>query len=157
VVCPARLTGSEPLSFGVVLDFEDVRVALGLERVSVDLGPLDYEAIGEYHRLNNANREFVKDTRSTERSNPEEAVARYREALATLTRCRNLARDKGLSGFEPNQTDSIPLERLVLCLMKSGKRDEAEAALKVFIEDFPHARDTRVVSEARKRIERARR
>lgn len=116
---------------------------------------MDYETIAEYHRLNNANREFVRDTRNTERSNLVEPVSRSRQALATLTRCRELVREKGVTGFEPNQTDSIPIERVVLCLIKLGKRDEAASALDAFVEEFPHTRELRIVGEARKRIERA--
>jgi hypothetical protein len=37
VTCPARLTGLEAGSIGVVLDFEEVRVALGLPRVRAGL------------------------------------------------------------------------------------------------------------------------
>lgn len=157
VTCPARLTGMDAAMLGVVLDFEDVRVALGLGRVSVDHGDMDYEAAAEYHRLNNANRALVKETHPLERSDAAEAVARYRRALAGLSGCRALAAAKGLAahGFALNQTDAAPMDRLASCLVKMGKPDEAAKALDDFLDEFPHARDMALLKATRARIDRA--
>jgi hypothetical protein len=159
VTCPARLTGAGRAAVGVVLDFEPVREALGLARVSVDHGDIDYEASAEYHRRNQANRQFVKETRSFEKSNPDEAVARYRRAVAVLSECRSFSREKGLEahGYSLNQTDATPIERLVLCLVKMGKVEDAMKELDHFIESFPHAGDMTLVKASRDRINRARR
>lgn len=92
VTCPARLTGVDKVTIGVVLDFVEVREALGLPRVSVDQGDMDYDAAAEYHRLNKANRLFVNETRPMERSDPAEAVARYRRRSAP---CRSAASWRG--------------------------------------------------------------
>ena len=157
VTCPARLTGVDNRAIGVVLDFEQVREALGLPRVSVDQGDMDYDASDEYHRLNNANRLFVNETRPVERSDPAEAVARYRRALATLSECRELARAKGLDvyGFALNQTDAIPIDRLTRCLVNAGRLEEAAKELDKFIEEFPQARDMTLLKGARERVNRA--
>jgi hypothetical protein len=153
------LTRAGAGSIGVVLDFEEVRVTLGLPRVSVDYGDMDFEAAGEYNRLNHDNRMFVKETRAFERSDPTEAVVRYRRALATLSKCRELAHAKGLAayGFQPNQTDAIPIDRLTVCLLKMGQAEEAATDLENFIDEFPHTRDMRLLRTARERIDRARR
>jgi tetratricopeptide (TPR) repeat protein len=158
VTCPARLTGVDNVTIGVVLDFEEVREALGLPRVSVDQGDIDYDASDEYHRLNRANRSFVNETRPMERSDPAEAVARYQRALATLLECRELARAKRLEvyGFALNQTDAIPIDRLTRCLVNAGRLDEAAKELDKFIEEFPHARDMTLLKAARKRVDTAR-
>lgn len=155
--CPARLTGVDNVTIGVVLDFEEVRVALGLPRVSVDQGDMDSDAVAEYHRLNKVNRLFVNETRQVESSDPPEAVARYRRALATLSECRELARVKGLEvyGFVLNQTDAIPIDRLTRCLVEMGKLEEAAKELNKFIEEFPHARDMTLLKAARQRVNRA--
>lgn len=157
VTCPARLTGVDTGNIGVVLDFEEVRDALGLPRVSVDQGDIDYDAAAEYHRLNNANRLFVNETRSVERSDPAEAVARYRRALATLSECRELARVKRLDvyGFALNQTDAIPIDRLTRCLVKMGKLEEAAKELDKFVGEWPHAGDMSLLKGARERVNRA--
>jgi hypothetical protein len=159
VTCPARLTGRPQGSIGVVLDFEPVREALGLRRVSVDLGDIDYEASVEYHRMNQANRLLVKETRSVEKTRPEEAVVRYRRAIEVLSECRDFARQKALEahGYRLNQTDAIPIERLVICLLKMGKVEEAAKELYLFIEAFPDTREMRLVSASAERISRARR
>lgn len=119
---------------------------------------MDYDAVAEYHRLNNANRSFVKETRPLERSDMAEAVARYRHALSALTECRELARSKGLTafGFALNQTDATPMDRLATCLVKMGKPDEAAAASDAFFDEFPHAREMTLLKATRERIDRAR-
>lgn len=156
VTCPARLTGVGLGTIGVVLDFEDARVTLGLPRLSVDHGDIDYAAVSEYHRLNNANRELVKDTRGLEKSNPIEALARYRTAVTALVDIQKVMRANGLSGFQPNQTDAIPLERLTLCLLRMGRIDDAIVELDNFVEAFPHLVETTLVKTCRQRIDRAR-
>jgi hypothetical protein len=74
VSCPARLTRGDQ-AFGIVLDFEEVRLKLGLPQVSVDMGDMDYDAVSEYHRINGANRKFVASTKPLEKSDPERAIA----------------------------------------------------------------------------------
>jgi hypothetical protein len=157
VTCPARLTGRAAI--GVVLDFEEVRVALGLPRVSIDQGDMDYEAVAEYHRLNHANREFVRDTRPLEKTNPSEAIARYRQAISALRQCQDLARSKGLDtyGFNLNQTDAIPMERLTMCLIKMGFVEDAATEIGQFVEAFPYTAEMTLIKTARERIDRARR
>jgi hypothetical protein len=158
VACPARLTGGGARMVGVVLDFDEVRNALGQRRVSVDQSDMNYEAAGEYHRLNNANREFVKETRALERSDTPEAVTRYRRAIAALCQCRDFARAKGLEayGFVLNQTDATPIDRLTRCLLKMSRTDEAGSELDRFVEAFPNAREMTLIKAAMDRVNRAR-
>jgi hypothetical protein len=151
------VTGVDKATIGVVLDFEVVRDALGLPRVSVDHGDIDYDAAAEYQRLTKANRLFVNETRPIERSAPAEAVARYLQALANLVECRDLARVKELEvhGYTLNQTDALPLGRLTRCLVKMGRFEEATKELDKFSEDFPAARDIALVKSAREHLNRA--
>jgi hypothetical protein len=120
---------------------------------------MDYEAVAEYHRRNNENRRFVKETRPLEKADPTEAVARYRRAVATLSECQDFARAKGLEayGFTLNQTDAIPIERLTMCLVRMRLINDASAELERFIEAFPYAKDMTLVTTARERVDRARR
>jgi tetratricopeptide (TPR) repeat protein len=156
VACPARLAGVSAGNIGIVLDFEEVRTALGIAKVSVDRSEMDYEAAAEYHRINHLNRTAVKEARPLEVSDPEEAVRRYRQALAQLSKCRELAEAKGLTayGFLLNQTDATPVDRLVRCLMKLRRPDEALAALKAFLFEFPHASEMTLLKGALARVER---
>jgi hypothetical protein len=157
VRCPAKLNSGSAGIIGVVLDFEEVRDALGLPRVSVDQGGMDYEALHEYHRLNRANREFVKDTIKLERSDPAEAVTRYRKAIAALRHCRDFASEKGIDvfGIVLNQTDATAIDRLTRCLMKMNQEAEAVRELEQFVEAFPQAREMTLIKAARERVARA--
>jgi len=146
VMCSAKLTGVGLGTIGVVLDFEDVRVALGLPRVSIAQGDMDYEVIADYHRLNNANRVLVKDTRPLEKANLTEAASRYRSAVKALIDIQKLARAKELVRFEPNLTDAAPIERLTLCLIRMRQVDDAAAELGKFVDAFPHLNDSTLSS-----------
>ena len=141
VTCPARLTGADRDALGVVLDFEEVRTALGRPRVSVDQGDMDYAATSEWHRLTRASRQLVVETRALEKSDLAEAVTRNRRALGTLVACRDLAEAKGLTayGFQINQTDATVIDRLTRCLLAMGQLTEADLELRKFLDQFPHA------------------
>jgi hypothetical protein len=157
VRCPAKLSGVAAGNIGIVLDFEDVRAALGLSKVSVDLSGMDSDAVAEYHRRNKANRVAVKETRALEASDAEEAVRRYRQALSELSTIRELAEQKGLTayGFLLNQTDAIPIDRITICLLKLGRAAEASELLEKFLLEFPHSRDMKLTNSAKDRVERS--
>jgi hypothetical protein len=155
VACPARLTGRGP-AHGVVLDFEPVREALGLPRVSIDRGDTDYEALSQYHKVKEDTRQLVKDTRPLERSAPAEAVARYRRAIECLGELEHLARTARLGDdFVFAQTDALPLERIVMCLVKFGETTAATDEIARFVQRFPHTREMTLVRAATERVERA--
>jgi hypothetical protein len=85
-------------------------------------------------------------------------VARYRQAILALRQCRDLAKEKGLEkyGFLANQTDALPLDRLVRCLLKMGDAEAAGTELDDFVREFPHSAEMTLVKEATARIGRAR-
>jgi hypothetical protein len=117
---------------------------------------MDFEAAAEYHRRNDANRQFVKETRLLERSDLEAAVVRYRRAIDALCECRDMARTKGLEryGFTLNQTDAAPIDRLTLCLVKMGRANEAAAELDRFAALFPLTRGMALLERAKARVAR---
>ena len=159
VTCPAKLTGgrAHKTHIGVVLDFEEVRKTLGLPLMAVDRGPMDHNAAAEYHRINNAGRRLVKATRPLERTNLSEAEAQYRRALAMIQDCHALAAARGLipHGFLPNQTDIVALERLVLCLIKLGRVQDARSEIEAYCTTFPHVREMKLVAIMSARVEKA--
>lgn len=155
MIYPARLTGIDRENIGVVLDFEEVRVALGLRRVAVDGSGFNDAAAVEYRRLNHATREFVKQARGLERRQPDEAIARYRYAVTKLLELRDLARASGLDihGYALNSTDATPIDRLVRCLVKMDRLEEAKKELDSFVEGFPHAGEMKLLKDARRRLD----
>ena len=54
-----------------------------------------------------------------------------------------------------NQTDAIPIERLVMCLLRMKRFEEAELEVDRFVMAFPHAEDLTIVARCRDRIARA--
>ena len=157
VTCPAKLTGGGDQLIGLVLDFEPVRHALGLPLIAVDRGPMDYDAVAEYHRINHESRDLVRQARPLERTDVDAAAAQYRQALALIQECHAVAASRGLlaHGFLPNQTDTVALERLVLCLIKLKRIEDARREIDAYCEKFPHARQMRLLANIRKRIETA--
>ena len=55
-----------------------------------------------------------------------------------------------------NQTDALPLDKLVRCLLKMGNADAAATELADFVREFPHSAEMTLVKEATARIARAR-
>jgi hypothetical protein len=159
VTCPAKLTGQEQPMMGVVLDFEPVRVLLGLEKVSRDLSGLNYKASETYHKLIRESRELVKRTRATESSDPERAAQDYKRAVTLLYEANRVALDQGLravhEGYAPNQTDAEALNRLVKCLLTLRRVQDANAELDAYCDQLPHAREMTLVTKVRARIETA--
>lgn len=114
-----------------------------------------YRALSQYHKLKEDTRRFVKDTRWLERSNPGEAIARYRRAIDILGELAQLARAARLGDdFVFAQTDALPLERIVMCLVKGGDATAAADQIAQFVQRFPHARDMTLVSAATERVNR---
>jgi hypothetical protein len=159
ITCPAKLTGIDRPMRGVILDFEPVREALGLQRVSRDLSGLNYEASESFHRLTRQSRELVTRTRAIESSDPEKAVEEYRRAISLLIEADQIARTQGLraahEGYAANQTDTEALNRLVRSLIKLGRADEAAAMVEGYCEQFPQAREMSLVCTIRARLEKA--
>jgi HIRAN domain len=159
ITCPAKVTGIDRPMRGVILDFEPVREALGLQKVSRDLSRLNYEASESFHRLTRQSRELVTRTRAIESSEPEKAVEEYRRAISLLIEADHIARTQGLraahEGYAANQTDTEALNRLVMSLIKLGRADEAAAAVEGYCERFPQAREMSLVRTIRARLEKA--
>jgi hypothetical protein len=122
----------------------DLLAEIGHECINwVNPGRLfDYAAIETYHRMRDANRQFVADTRPLERTDPDTAIARYRVAMATMVEYENITRERGivaeLSGGERHGDVNI-LDRLTLCLLRSGRVDEAVHEATLYFQRFPAA------------------
>jgi hypothetical protein len=117
----------------------------------------DYTAIARYHELRDKNRLFVTQTRPLEKIDPEEAVRRYRLALDEMDRYEAIVTETGLiAELDGHRTfpDVVVLDRLTLCLVKLGRRDEARAAAEQFFQKYPHTVSLSLAKSIRKRVDR---
>jgi hypothetical protein len=119
----------------------------------------DYQALDRFHKLRDANRQFVAETRPLEKTNPDQAIARYRKALMTMREYEDITTERGLvaeMGVGPDWGDPNILDRLTLCLIKVGRIQEAVDESEKYFSDFPSALNLTVGKRVRARIEKAR-
>jgi hypothetical protein len=104
----------------------------------------DYEALTKYHALRNRNRTFVSETRAIEKADPETAIARYKQALATMDEYESLTLERGLipdlRADVPKCGDPNILDRLTMCLMRLGRAADAIDEADRFFSRYPGAR-----------------
>jgi len=117
----------------------------------------DYEAIGRYHELRDANRRFVAETRPLEPTDPEGAVRRYRQALKALCEYESITREHGLIaelGVGPDWGDPGILDRLTLCLIRLGRHEEAVSEANAYFARFPSALGLVAGRAVKKRVDK---
>jgi hypothetical protein len=116
-------------------------------------------AIARRTSLRDATHQFVADTKVFERSDPELAISRYREAIAAVRQYEDIRTERGLVGeiirrkFPP-AGDLAILDRLTLCLFRQGRFTEVVDAVAEYERLFPGAR-ARIPEGVRKRAARA--
>ena len=115
----------------------------------------------EIHELRDANRETLKSTRALETKDMNLASQNYRAAIEKISKYAFLEFEPGLVGRllrEENEEfgyngELIALDRLTLCLIKSGKPEEASVAAQDY---FSRYRRDALLSGAKKIQERIR-
>jgi len=119
----------------------------------------DYQALDRFHKLRDANRQFVAETRPLEKTYPAQAIARYHKALVTMREYEAITTERGLvaeMGVGPDWGDLNILDRLTLCLIKVGRIQEAVNESEKYFSDFPSALNLTVGKRVRARVEKAR-
>lgn len=94
----------------------------------------DFAAIEKFHRLRNANLGMIALARGKEKSDPEQAVSLYYQALAGIADYVTIKTEEGLIGRllgeEREETgysgELVVLDRLTLCLVRLGRSAEAQ-------------------------------
>lgn len=120
----------------------------------------DYEAIAEFHRLRKANRKFVAETKSFESENMPIAIERYYQALDSMREYESMTLERGLVaelGGGPDWGEPNILNRLTVCLDRTGKYSELVAVVERYFSEFPSAANLAVGKQILKRVEKARR
>lgn len=114
----------------------------------------DYAALEQYHALRGANLLFIASTRPLEDSDLNTAIDRYRQALKNLRAYEGLMVETGIVAelsCDLKIGDLNILDRLTLCLVRSGRSVEARAEVEQYFNDFPAARN---MSKARRILKR---
>jgi len=100
----------------------------------IDMGrATDFQALEQYHKLRDANRTLIQEAKALEKSNLEEAVAMYVQAIEAIRTYAFISYETGLVGrlldeetAEVGSSGEIEaLDRLTLCLIKLGRTAEA--------------------------------
>ena len=116
----------------------------------------DYPALERYHALRGANLLFIASTRPLEDSDLNTAIDRYKQALINLREYEDLVVETGIVAELSRDLkigDLNILDRLTLCLVRSGGLVEARAEVERYFDDFPAARNT---SKGRRILKRVR-
>lgn len=116
---------------------------------------IDLDALNTFHRLRDANRVWVQETRPLEKSDPKEAIRRYREALKRLDEYESITLERGLiAELSDGGRYGEPqiLDRLTLYLTKAGLREEALSATQQYFEKYPWARQSSLGQRIVKRV-----
>jgi len=128
------------------LDLEDELIAEHGERLVnwINSGrQFDYEAIGRFHALRDDAKSFVSATRALETTNPDEAIARYREALGRVAEYASIKTESGLLADiqteigRPDFGDVTPLDRLTFVLSREGRYQEVIDEVDAYFRRFP--------------------
>ena len=119
----------------------------------------DLMALERYHKLRDKNRKFVADTRPLEKTDPEQAVERYRQALVAMREYESITTERGLIGElggGPDWGDYTILDRLTLVLTKIGRHKEVVDEAERYVADFPSVLKLASANKIVKRVDKAR-
>ena len=129
----------------------------------------DFRALGQYHKLRDANRTLIQEAKALEKSDLEEAVAMYVQAIAAIRTYAFISCEKGLIGrlldeetAEVGRSGEIEaLDRLTLCLINLGRSMEAvqrtEEYFTLYPRDIQLATSERIAGRIKKAVERMQR
>ena len=123
----------------------------------------DYPALERFHAAGNANRAFVAETKPLERTDMEQAVERYKQAMLRMYEYESITLERGLipemisGSFQCGGGGINILDRLTLCLDRLGHDRELNEAVDDFLRRFPQAAGLGMMQPILKRRERAKR
>jgi hypothetical protein len=119
----------------------------------------DYQALEEYHRLRDANRRFVEETKAIEAIDLSVAVERYFIALQRMREYESITLERGIVaelGGGSDWGDPNILDRLTLCLQKQSRYAEMIEEAERYFSEFPSAKEMSIGKRIVKRVEKVR-
>jgi tetratricopeptide (TPR) repeat protein len=122
---------------------------------------IDCEACDRYWESRQATDILIAETWPIERTDPERAIGRYREALTRMYEYECIETEHGLVGELVREMgvaggNNTLLDRLTLCLCRLGRAEEAAAETDRYLTQFPARRSETIPVNVLRRIERAR-
>ena len=122
----------------------------------------DFQALHRYHKLRDANRALILQAKSVEKTDLEQAIVMYVQAIDAIKEYVSISYEEGLvaqllreEGDERGRNGELEaLDRLTLCLVKLNRRDEAEKQIASYITLYRRDMERAAFKRIAKRIER---
>lgn len=126
----------------------------------------DFKALQNFHRIRNANKSLIAQARLIEKTSLEQAISIYMQALEAIPAYNSIKYEKGLvADLMEEECQEIglfgevdALERLVMCLLKQGRIDEANKKAEEYFETYRGDRNrvayTRTMNRLKKAMEK---
>ena len=122
----------------------------------------DFEAIERYHNLRNSNRQLIALAREQEKLNSDEAISLYYKALENIESYATIQAELGLVGSLLNESrkengingEIQILDRLTLCLGRSGRETEAIEVTKQYFKKYRADQALSAAVRIKKRIDK---
>ncbi len=123
----------------------------------------DFNLLGHYHALRDANRRLIQETKALESTQPGLAADQYKKAIEKTAEYAFLDFEQGLVGQllreEANEIgrngELEALDRLTLCLIKLGQASEAAELTAAYFSRFKRDLLLKSSEKINKRIEKA--
>jgi hypothetical protein len=121
----------------------------------------DFQALDHYSKLRDANRAFIIQAKSMEKTNLEQAIAMYVQAIDAIKEYASIIYEEGLvaellreESEELGRHGEIEaLDRLTLCLVKLNRRDEAARQVANYIALYRRDAERSAYKRIAKRLE----
>ena len=123
----------------------------------------DFEQLDKFHKLRDANRQLISTAREKEKSDPDEAIAMYYRALASIDSYANINYEGGLIGrlIEEERRENgisgelLVLDRLSLCLVRVGRGAEARKVAEDYFAKYRADAALKAAAPIKKRVAKA--
>jgi len=123
----------------------------------------DCEALDRFHKLRDANRIFIQESKALEKSDPEQAIARYYKAMHAIADYAKIRTEAGLVGLlldeERNELgysgEIVVLDRLTLLLIRQGRAREAATATDYYFKEYRADAQLSAAASIKKRVARS--
>jgi hypothetical protein len=120
----------------------------------------DFAASDKYHELRDANRQLASAAREQERSNPDEAIRMYFQALGNIDAYATIQPELGFIGRlidEEREEKGINgelliLDRLTLCLIRAARGAEAAVVTKQYFAKYRADESRSAAERIKKRV-----